>query len=98
MSTIHTNLVGSTAKIKEQPDGPTLMPVSPLDSVRSKVEEYRGKEGEIVAAYMGSDSLPRFLLAMNPSTSHKSKHPLVEVGWSDIEWVKQSEKKVLLCE
>jgi len=84
MSTIHTNLVGSTAKIKAGADIPAYA--------------HRGKEGEIVAAYMGSDSLPRFLLAMNPSTSHKSKHPLVEVVWSDLEWVKQSEKKVLLCE
>jgi hypothetical protein len=98
MFTIHTNLLGAVAKIREKGLNPPLLPTSPLDGVRQQLDSFRGKEGEIAAVYLGSDSLPRFLLSMNPSTSHKSKHPLVEVIWSDVEWVKPSEKTKLLVE
>jgi hypothetical protein len=85
MFTIHTNLVGAVAKLKSE------LPESGANG-------YEGKEGEIVAVYLDNSTIPRFLLAMNPSTSHKAKHPLIEVVWHAVEWVKQSEKKVLLCE
>jgi hypothetical protein len=84
MSTIHTNLVGATAKLKSE-----LPERSP--------NGYEGKEGEVVAVYLDNATIPRFLLAMNPSTSHRSKHPIIEVRWSDVEWIMR-DKTGLLCE
>jgi len=78
VSTIHTNLVGSLAKLK--PD----------------FEEHGGKSGEIVAVYLDNATVPRFLLSLSPSPSHRSKHKLVEATWLDIETVQHAPRT--LCE